>query len=247
MRIAYASDLHLERLGGGWPCLHNSNQAEVLILAGDVWEYATIHNHKRFIDYISNEYELVLLVEGNHEWYNYNIRSTFNIEAFFPNNVVLLKNNVFKHKDVSFYGGSMWCNPREFQVMDEFVIRNAVNCFKKINSGSRNLNFDDVQEFYDEFMEGLYTFDIVTQGKKVVVSHFAPSMKSVSPLYKNSSTNQFFCNNIDDFLASSGINFYIHGHVHSRHDYMIGNTNVLCNPHGYKGELSGFELKYFDI
>ena len=32
---------------------------------------------------------------------------------------------------------------------------------------------------------------------------------------------------------------WIHGHVHSSHDYRVGSTRTVCNPHGYGMENAG--------
>ena len=72
----------------------------------------------------------------------------------------------------------------------------------------------------------------------------------MSPGYENSSLNPYFCNSLDDLIKNSNIHTFVHGHVHSNHNYYIGKTNILCNPLGYPGELHRnkiFELKSFII
>jgi hypothetical protein len=34
----------------------------------------------------------------------------------------------------------------------------------------------------------------------IILSHFAPSIKSVTPGYENSALNPYFCNNLDDLI-----------------------------------------------
>lgn len=66
----------------------------------------------------------------------------------------------------------------------------------------------------------------------LVMTHHAPSFQSntwpLSPL------TQVFCANDDAFIADHPqIRFWLHGHIHGPADYRIGETHVLCNPHGY--------------
>jgi predicted NBD/HSP70 family sugar kinase len=51
-------------------------------------------------------------------------------------------------------------------------------------------------------------------------------------------------------IKGMDIKCWVHGHTHSTHDYMIGNTRVLCNPRGYPREYGLPEIylpKYFTL
>ncbi len=79
----------------------------------------------------------------------------------------------------------------------------------------------------------------------VVVTHFAPSLQSADPRYGRQPGTASFCN--DDEALMPGVQLWIHGHLHCRHDYHVaharGQTRVLCNArgHGRKGEAQGYE------
>ena len=34
---------------------------------------------------------------------------------------------------------------------------------------------------------------------------------------------------------------WVHGHVHNSSDYRIGDTRIVCNPHGYGNENPDFD------
>lgn len=72
----------------------------------------------------------------------------------------------------------------------------------------------------------------------IVVTHHAPSYKSIHPIYhKYGEDNYFFCSDLDQFILDNpNIKLWIHGHVHSPFDYTIGNCRVVCNPLAYPGE-----------
>ena len=74
----------------------------------------------------------------------------------------------------------------------------------------------------------------------VVITHFAPSLRSGDPRYGQQPGTASFCNADDDLLPHASV--WIHGHLHCQHDYRVahptGNTRVVCNSrgHAHKGE-----------
>ncbi len=82
--------------------------------------------------------------------------------------------------------------------------------------------------------------------RTVVVTHFAPSLRSADPRYGHQPGTASFCNADDDLLPLADL--WLHGHLHCRSDYRVdappgGGTRVVCNPRGHagKGEPDGFE------
>ena len=37
---------------------------------------------------------------------------------------------------------------------------------------------------------------------------------------------------------------WVHGHLHWRRDYVVGDTRVICNPRGYAREHGGFDSRF---
>ncbi len=77
-------------------------------------------------------------------------------------------------------------------------------------------------------------------GTTVVVTHFAPSLRSHDPRYGINAATTGFCNSLDDLLPA--VRYWLHGHLHCPHDYVAGGCRVVANPLGYatKGEQEGF-------
>jgi Icc-related predicted phosphoesterase len=71
----------------------------------------------------------------------------------------------------------------------------------------------------------------------VMVSHHAPSFRSIDPRYRaQREMNGGYASDLSNLILDNPkIKLWIHGHTHSPHDYMIGDTRVLCNPRGYVG------------
>ena len=78
----------------------------------------------------------------------------------------------------------------------------------------------------------------------VVITHFAPSLRSADPRYGQQPGTASFCNADDDLLPFADL--WIHGHLHCRHDYVVehpkGRTRVVCNARGHvrRGEARGY-------
>ena len=77
-------------------------------------------------------------------------------------------------------------------------------------------------------------------GTTVVVTHFAPSLRSADPRYGLTPGTAGFCNSLDDLLEHAQL--WLHGHLHCPVDYVKNGCRVVANPLGYarKGEQEGF-------
>lgn len=71
----------------------------------------------------------------------------------------------------------------------------------------------------------------------VVVTHFAPSLRSADPRYGAQPATASFCNADDDLIPLAEL--WLHGHLHCAHDYAVPRadgrvTRVVCNAHGHR-------------
>jgi len=80
-------------------------------------------------------------------------------------------------------------------------------------------------------------------GPTVVVTHFAPTLKSADPRYGLTPGTAGFCNALDHLLPKA--NLWLHGHLHCAQDYVHMGCRVAANPLGYarKNEQLAFEPK----
>jgi hypothetical protein len=77
-------------------------------------------------------------------------------------------------------------------------------------------------------------------GATVVVTHFAPSLRSADPRYGITPGTAGFCNSLEPLMAQAQL--WLHGHLHCQHDYVEQGCRVVANTLGYaaKGEQAGF-------
>ncbi len=81
-------------------------------------------------------------------------------------------------------------------------------------------------------------------GTTVVVTHFAPSLRSADPRYGLTPGTAGFCNALDNLLPAA--QYWLHGHLHAPSNYQHLGCQVLANPLGYarKGEQGRFDPMY---
>lgn len=77
-------------------------------------------------------------------------------------------------------------------------------------------------------------------GTTVVVTHFAPSLRSADPRYGLVPGTAGFCNALDALLPQAAL--WLHGHLHAPSDYLHHGCRVVANPMGYarKNEQAAF-------
>ena len=243
----YGSDLHLDNYVidrknklYNYPILPKRiGKDDMLILAGDICEYLYIDNYKNYFESLSKVFKKVFIVEGNHEFYENDI--SYEPHAIYPENFILLKNESYEvDQDTVIYGGTLWSNIADLSSSDRANIEMMISDFHIIKDGNEKYSIEKMTSLYNHFIEGLYEAQIKYPDKKLlVVSHFAPSMQSVTPRFKGNALNPYFCNNLDALIEKSNIEAWFHGHIHSVHDYTIGKTRILCNPRGYPREIDG--------
>ncbi len=82
--------------------------------------------------------------------------------------------------------------------------------------------------------------------RTVVITHFAPSLRSADPRYGQQPGTASFCNADDDLIPRADV--WLHGHLHCRHDYTVPRAGraparVVCQARGLakKGEDAGYD------
>jgi Calcineurin-like phosphoesterase len=85
--------------------------------------------------------------------------------------------------------------------------------------------------------------------KTLVITHFAPSLRSADPRYGRQPGTASFCNDDDELIPRADL--WLHGHLHCRHDYTVDRhgqrpARVVCHARGLaaKGEAEGHQPGY---
>ena len=263
MKFQIVSDLHLEFQEA--PFIRNAG-ADVLVLAGDIclaehlYKNPTVgpdtlfnkHSYAKhalrylnFFEQVSREFDTVIYIMGNHEHYSGLWNRTANSlrEALDPFQNIILMNDAWINMDgIRIIGTSLWTDMDKKNPMTMLHIKDMMNDYHSIkieHSGAyRKLRPLDTYEAhvkaFDTIKLGVETWD----GPVVVLGHHAPSHRSIHPKYANQGfMNAAFVNSLDEYIIDHPqIKLWAHGHVHDRWDYVIGETRIICNPHGYPNE-----------
>ena len=68
-------------------------------------------------------------------------------------------------------------------------------------------------------------------GTTVVVTHMAPSSRSIPERLQGQLLSAAFASDLDALVCKADL--WVHGHVHDSMDYRVGKSRVVCNPLGY--------------
>ena len=257
MKIAVASDIHLEF--GNYE-IQNEEEADVLILAGDITTSQEVGNHLEFFQQCSKQFSYVIYTLGNHEHYDSNFYDTKSIfvEALsrFKNIFVLDRSRVYLDDwNTVFLVGTMWTNADRKNPLIMQKLKNSFSDFSAISNFDPTtmvMQHDAFLSYVNEYMEEYRNRNSNT--KVVVVTHHAPSFQSVHDKYRTPSAwdyNFGFASYDEEFITSNPeISLWIHGHMHESSDYNIVATRVVCNPRGYVGyekKAHNYKLKYLEV
>ncbi len=239
--------------------------ADMLILSGDVGSYQR-GSRLRGSDFGLERFAPkrgwpvpVLYVPGNHEYDHLDFDDTHARlrETCERLGITWLEREVLVIGGVRFVGTTLWADFDALSRRPGHTIADTASALKQRHKAFRAANFylerfaalrggepmlaEGWRELALQCQEWLRThlaqpFD----GTTVVVTHFAPSLRSADPRYGMTPGTAGFCNSLDDLLPLA--RYWLHGHLHCQHDYVERGCRVVANTFGYasKGEQAGF-------
>lgn len=248
-KIRVISDLHLEMDPQFKMEKVYGEEHTHLILAGDicVWKYfeKEVWNEafREFFNDCSERFKTVYYIPGNHEYYGSDInavddemREFFNREF---SNIHFLNNETANIEGTKFIFSTLWSYVDENTAL---FFRKNMSDFNVIRDDEGILHPEKTNELHSESVK--FIEEELRHGdmQKVVVTHHLPSYKSVHPRFQRSGPmNYFFYTNLEPLIMEHEPLMWIHGHTHDSMNYMLGNTNVVCNPKGYGGPQPNFD------
>ena len=172
MKIAICSDIHLEF---GAISLENTENAEVLILSGDICvakdildrdPYETRFDDKSsrihlFFQECCARFKHVVYIAGNHEHYHGDFAETFKIFrerlGYLANLHILDKESVLIN-DVMFIGGTLWTDMNKEDGITLFHMKSMMNDFRTVKNSNRMVSRKVMKYKKDE--NGQYVSEI---------------------------------------------------------------------------------------
>lgn len=254
MRLRILSDIHLE--------LSNVNISRfippaplldtTLILAGDIGNPSS-KVYKHFITEMSKCHDNVIIVTGNHEYYQpkrkvFNHREGFlvsrdkytmsDVDANLWDFTLQLPNVDFLqcrsviYDRVRFLGCTLWSTPDK-------KLSGRMNDYHLIP----DMTVEKCQALHNSHVDWLQeqlAINSTDYDTTIVVTHHLPSFSLVAPTYSNNPLNVFYASHQDDLIRKADI--WVCGHSHTAINKRLGRCRCYINPIGYVYEQTGCDI-----
>lgn len=263
MKLTLASDLHIEMhkeipsfTGGG-----------ILLLAGDLMMIQAAidfdiqrHKYNTFFKKVSNQFDRIFVIAGNHEHYYGDINETHDkLREYYQQfgNINYVYNQTFpldlnKTPGVLIWGGTLWTdynNSSAVEMMhakegmnDHFLIKNGKNIFSP--QDALNLHYEAKGELESALAAH-------KDSKFIVMTHHVPFYNALNLTkwgYENLLNYAFGCTDMLRVLyRNSNIMLWHAGHTHDKNDRWYGSTRMVINPLGYRHENPDFKEVVIDL
>jgi hypothetical protein len=177
---------------------------------------------------------------GNHDYYSDHRHPDKLAEKL---HIVWLDNAAAFMGGVRFLGCTLWtdfmCRPAYVDFADAqrgALKMNDYRCIKVGRGrGHDRLKPRDTINDHKASVKWLETqLSIPFAGETVVVSHHAPSPKSLVAGKPYLDLDWCYASNCEHLMTGDNApQLWVHGHIHRNQDYVVGGTRVVCNPRGY--------------
>ena len=249
MRLWILSDLHLDanreaplRLPTPRP------QHDVVVLAGDICE--GMATAIAWIEHEGLNARPVVYVPGNHEFYGTSLAEGLErgrAAARLLRNVHVLERDGVDIDGVRIVGATFWTDfrlygdglqKRSMQVAEQVMLDH-----RRIRQGAEGLFTPEDAVREHEAARAFIEAAATSQGGllDVVVTHTAPSQRSIADAYRDNLMTAAFASRSEDLVARASL--WVHGHTHIGCDYEISGCRVVNNPRGY---VAAGEGRHFD-
>lgn len=235
MKLWIMSDLHLEFTPFSPPQV----DADLVVLAGDIGK------EDRGIAWAAKRFSKpVVYVAGNHEFYSTRPMQTIRHgleRAAAKHGIHLLERGRVDFGPVRVLGCTLWTDLLLYE--REEVSRGyayEMNDFCGAIAVSDPYDPTHRLPFTPDLSVAIHRSSVSWleaelakpwEGKTVIVTHHAPSMKSVSMRFLGDQLNPCYASHLE-YLAERA-DVWVHGHMHDACAYEIGKCRVICNPRGY--------------
>ena len=234
MKLNILSDLHLSQAGLPLP----QTGADAVILAGD------IARPEQALEWASRLAKPVLYVPGNHEFYGGSLPGTLQRlrQLCAGTHVQVLDRDEVHMGRVRFLGVTLWTDfllegEGEGRAAAVDIALRLMRDFQRIH-----VDQDHTELFTPSHCAASFARDAAWlagklaqshDGPTVVITHHAPSPRSIHPRFAGSPLNACFVSDAQYLLDGGRAQLWVHGHTHDTFDYLVNGTRVVCNPRGY--------------
>ena len=247
MKIQIFSDLHLDV----YPIkpITIMPGVDLVIVAGDTCE-GVLHAFEHLRRIVPMDIPIVMVL-GNHEFYRRFIPDELALALAHAGafNLHILNGTALELGGARFVGATLWTDYGIFGEANKTRVMNA--CAKGMNDHRligwqkkpwRRFRPQEAALLHHRSKAAITeTLAAPFAGPTVVVSHHAVHWDSIHPQFRNDLVTGAFVSDLAELIETYQPTLWVHGHVHNSSDYLVGETRVLCNPHGYGTENPNFD------
>mgnify|MGYP002515587387 CR=1 FL=1 len=236
LRIQFVSDLHLEFHDNSLYLKQHPLQAkgDILLIGGDSAYLDSIEYVRHpFWQWASEHYKEVIVALGNHEFYNHYDVATLPdgfVGEILPN-VHYYYNAVVHIQDVDIIVSTLWGH---IEPQNIYATEHGVSDFYHILYNGHRLTAEEFSREHERCLKFIKEAVVHSQAQtKIVLTHHVPTMLATAPEFAGSPINGAFSVELSDYIAQSGIDYWIYGHSHRNINCQIGSTQIISNQLGY--------------
>jgi predicted phosphohydrolase len=249
--IQYLSDIHLEhhdKRNEGYliPSMFIKPSAPYLALCGDIGN-PDLLAYGAFLGWCSRSFELVFLVAGNHEYYNYRSSTSFDMGQ----RKEMLRSLTANYKNVMFLdcssyylanhnlrilGCTLWSDTSSGS--NEKIIRYMNDTRNILKEKDQHLLPKDMTALHFEeknWLNNEIEFAKNRGEDVLVLTHYLPSFRLTAEKYKDNPLNMCFASDCETLMRDP-VKAWICGHSHTGIQLEINGVKCRMNPYGYPGE-----------
>ena len=150
----------------------------------------------------------------------------------------MLENSTLNIDDVIFHGATLWRNFELFgdhklagykcqEIMNDFKVIRRDPSFSRLRAMDAALIHKNTLDWLGRSLEQS------SSAKNVVITHHAPSKKSLREKSKDHIVSAAYASDLEHFINTHKPDYWLHGHIHDSLDYPVSDCRVVCNPRGY--------------
>lgn len=239
MKIRIYSDLHLE-FDRDTSIFREGGDEDLVVLAGDIdVGTAGVKWAKETFPHVP-----VVYVLGNHEYYGYTFETLVDEckAAARGSNVHVLECDALDVLGIRVLGCTLWT---DFNLYGAEKAAEAKVWARQNLADFWHIRFADRRAMTTQQSVALFEKSSLWIDRQIaaadrpvlVVTHYAPTDATASPIYCGSISNASF-HSAADYLIRSPVRMWIHGHTHCNADAPVNGIRVTSNQWGYPSEDS---------
>lgn len=245
-KIQVLSDIHDDASRdhvGNWRI--PSTDADVIVVAGDIAGPLATQGRDWLEAQVNRLGVPIVVVAGNHDFWHASLdreidrfRDRLQVDGIYP-----LAGDCATVAGIRFIGATLWTDYALTGDVDagmEAHRRISSRELDKILSGTGRVRpkatTEDILAAHEHDLEQLeYELWRPSKIPTIVVTHHAPSAKSLRNGVIEGYGDAAYASDLEWMMLDYRPELWIHGHVHHRVDYTVGETRVMCNPRGFVG------------